>query len=64
MFLNDPEKEAIIKEYENVLIGLSIGIPSINGRKKETYQYRINLVKWREMLEIDDDYAEETGSEE
>lgn len=61
---NDPEKEAIIKEYANVLIGLSIGIPSISGRKKETYQYRINLVKWREMLEVDDDYVEETGSEE
>lgn len=60
----DSAKKAIIDEYENVLIGLSIGIPSINGRKKETYQYRINLVKWREMLDIDDDYMEETGSEE
>ena len=55
---------ALIKEPPILLVGLSIGIPSINGRKKESYRYRINLIKWRELLEIDDDYFEETGNEE
>ena len=61
---DDEEKIALIKEQPNLLVGLSIGIPSINGRKKESYRYRINLIKWRELLEIDDDYFEETGNEE
>ena len=61
---DDEEKVALIKEQPNLLVGLSIGIPSINGRKKESYRYRINLIKWRELLEIDDDYFEETGNEE
>lgn len=60
----DPEKQSLIEEYPNLLIGLSIGVPSINGRKKETYRYRINLIKWRELLDVDDDYYEETGSED
>ena len=62
---NDPEKEEIIaKMQDEVVIGLSIGIPSIEGRAKEKYQYRINLVKWKELLDIDDDYYEETGGED
>ena len=61
---DDEEKRELIEEQPDLLIGLSIGIPSINGRKKESYRYRINLVKWREFLEIDDDYLEETGNEE
>lgn len=61
---DDPEKEELINNYSNLLIGLSIGIPSINGRKKETFRYRINLVKWKELLDVDDDYYEETGSED
>ncbi len=58
------KKEALVKEQPEILVGLSIGIPSINGRKKEAYRYRINLIKWRELLEVDDDYFEETGNEE
>ena len=60
----DSEKEALLKEQPEFLIGLSMGIPAINGRKKESYRYRINMIRWRELLEIDDDYLEETGSEE
>ena len=61
---DDSEKLDLISEYSNLLIGLSIGIPSIKGRRKETFRYRINLVKWKELLEVDDNYYEETGSEE
>ena len=61
---DDDKKQVLIKDQPNILIGLSIGIPNINGRKKESYRYRINLIKWRELLEIDDDYFEETGNEE
>ena len=61
---DDPEKENLIREYPDLLIGLSIGIPSINGRKKKTFRYRINLIKWKELLDVDDDYYEETGNED
>ncbi|SEU01095.1 Z1 domain-containing protein [Enterocloster clostridioformis] len=61
---DDPEKEALIREYPDLLVGLSIGIPNINGRKKEIFRYRINLVKWKELLDVDDDYLEETGNED
>ncbi len=61
---DDAEKLALIEEYPEILVGLSIGIPSINGRKKETFRYRINLIKWKELLDVDDDYYEETGIED
>jgi hypothetical protein len=34
------------------LIGLSIGIPRTNGGPSKTFQYKINIVKFREIFEI------------
>ncbi len=61
----DQGKQAIVDEYDSVLIGLSIGIPRIGGKQPITYQYRINTIKWRELFDVDEnDYYEETGIEE
>lgn len=61
-YVNDPEKEQLISTLNHYPIGLSIGIPNIDGRAKKTYKYTINLVKWRELLDIeDDDFDEENG---
>ena len=37
------------------LIGISVGIPAIRGKKPEMYQYKINLIKYRELVGIDDE---------
>ena len=55
---DDEEKSKIVREFAFPLIGLGIGIPSIDGREKITYKYKINLVKYRELLGIDDDFGE------
>ena len=60
---SDPEKETIINSLNPILIGLSIGIPSVDGKERKKFKYRINLVKWRELLDVDDDYLEEMGLE-
>lgn len=54
----DPDRQAVINEVGVPAIGLSIGIPRINGRQAVTYQYKINLVKYKELLDLDDDYGE------
>lgn len=36
------------------LIGVSIGIPSIKGKEPLKYQYKINLVKYREIFGLDE----------
>ena len=50
------------------IIGLSIGIPRINGKKKEIIRYKINKQKWMELFGADDiedfDEVDETITEE
>ena len=46
------------------LIGLAVGIPNPEGKKKITLQYTINLVKWRDIIGVDDDMIEESGEED
>lgn len=52
------EKQKIINSLGVPVVGLSIGIPIISGRSNKTYQYKINLVKYKELLGIDDDFEE------
>lgn len=42
-----------------IIIGLSIGIPRIDGREAKKYTYKVNVVKWRELFDADDDDFEE-----
>jgi hypothetical protein len=59
-------KTEIANELEAPLIGLSIGIPRIDGRENVFFKYKINLIKYKEIFEIDDDFEEidETIQEE
>ena len=54
-------KEQFIGSFLVPLIGLSIGIPIINGCQSSKVKYKINLVMYRELLEISNDFEEETG---
>jgi len=55
------QKEQLISSFQVPLIGLSIGIPTINGCQSSKVKYKINLVMYRELLEISNDFEEETG---
>ena len=57
------EKKKYVDGYSNLWMGLAIGIPSVNNEASVKYNYTINMVKWKEMLGIDEDYQEETGIE-
>lgn len=61
--ITDPKKKEVVDAIPTPIIGLSIGIPRISGKPSKIYQYKINLVKYRELLDIDDEYEEvdETG---
>lgn len=62
----DPQRKKISSVLPTPVVGLSIGIPRIDGRANKTLQYKINLVKYKELLGIVDDYEEidETIAEE
>lgn len=47
-------KEAIINSVDFPVIGLSIGIPLINGMSRITIKYKINKQKWLEIFGTDD----------
>lgn len=58
-------KERMKKSIQKPLIGLAVGIPNPEGKKKITLQYTINLVKWRDIIGVDDDdMIEESGEED
>lgn len=54
----DPKRMEYINGIQRPVIGLSLGIPRINGKQSKTYQYKINLVKFKELLGVDDEYEE------
>lgn len=45
----DLQKQTAAKNITDPLIGISVGIPSIKGREPKRYQYKINLIKYREL---------------
>ena len=57
----DEEKDKIINSIDFPIIGLSIGIPLIAGKARETIKFKVNKQKWRELFGIgyeDDDFEE------
>ncbi len=56
----DLQEQSAVVNTTNVLIGLSVGIPAIKGRKPKQYQYKINLVKYRELMGFDENEPDET----
>lgn len=59
--IEDTDKKRIAEKLPKPLIGLSIGIPAIEGREKKLYSYKINMVKYKELFEVSDDMDEEFG---
>ena len=53
-------KEAIVQEIDFPVIGLSIGIPLINGMSQIRLKYKVNKQKWLEIFGADnaDDFDE------
>ena len=49
----DIQKHNAAKNITHALIGISVGIPSIKGREPKQYQYKINLIKYRELEGLD-----------
>ena len=56
----------LIESYKELIFGLAVGFPSIAGEEKITYKYKVNSVRWKEIMGIDsfdDDYDEEIVDE-
>lgn len=49
----DMQKHNAAKNTPHALIGISVGIPAIKGRAPKQYQYKINLIKYRELEGLD-----------
>ena len=47
-------QEEFINTIDKPLIGISIGIPAIKGQAPLKYQYKINLIKYREIVGLDE----------
>lgn len=50
----DETKKKIAESIDFPIIGLSIGIPRINGKKREVIKYKVNKQKWLELFGADD----------
>lgn len=55
----DTRKPTVIHATPVPVIGLSIGIPIIDGKEPQTFTYKINIVKYRELFGVDGDDFEE-----
>lgn len=51
---SDLQLQTAAKNMEYPLIGISVGIPSIRGREPKRYQYKINLIKYRELVGVNE----------
>ena len=47
-------KEAIAKAIDFPVVGLSVGVPLINGKERVRIKYKINQQKWLEIFGADD----------
>lgn len=48
-----------LNERYNLYIGLSMGFPNTDGKKRVVHRYKVNLVKWKQINGIDDDFEGE-----
>ena len=54
----DAKKVAVINEIKEPLIGVSVGIPAVKGKEPKQYQYKVNLIKYREIVGLYDEPEE------
>lgn len=55
----DTRKQEVIRATVLPVIGLSIGIPIIDGKEPQQFTYKINIVKYRELFGAEDEDFEE-----
>ena len=56
----DLERQTAKDSISEPMIGLSVGIPRIKGKEPKQYQYKINIVKYRELMGFDNDADSES----
>jgi len=56
----DLERQTAVNSISTPMIGLSVGVPRIPGREPKQYQYKINIVKYREIMGFDNDAENES----
>jgi hypothetical protein len=56
----DLERQTAVNSISTPMIGLSVGVPRIPGRETKQYQYKINIVKYREIMGFDIDAENES----
>ena len=56
----DLERQTAKDNISEPLVGLSVGIPRIKGKEPKQYQYKINIVKYRELMGFDNDADSES----
>lgn len=56
----DLERQAAVNSISTPMIGLSVGVPRIPGREPKQYQYKINIVKYREIMGFDNEAENES----
>lgn len=54
----DAKKVDMINEIKEPLIGVSVGIPAVKGKEPKQYQYKVNLIKYREIVGLYDEPEE------
>jgi hypothetical protein len=55
----DKERIEAVEKINHPLIGIAVGIPEIKGKEPKTYQYKINLIKLREIEGFDSSVEDE-----
>lgn len=48
------QQQAVALNIKDPLIGISVGIPAVKGKEPKQYQYKINLIKYRELVGLDE----------
>jgi len=51
----DVERQNAVSSVTIPLIGISVGVPRIKGKEPKSYQYKINIVKYRELMGLNGD---------
>ena len=52
---NIEEAKAIASSIDFPVIGLSIGVPLVSGKNRETIKFKVNKQRWFELFGISDE---------
>ncbi len=52
---DNTEQKTVVNNINKPLIGISVGIPQISGEAPKSYEYQINIIKYRELFGVDEE---------